>query len=130
MAICLNAPIVDVRVCNVDPVDFYKCLADETRLKCLLLITRESELCVCELTCALEESQPKVSRHLAQLRKCQLLTDRRQGQWIFYRLNPQLPAWMQSVLTDTLSHNTGYLKDSVHRLSRMGGRPERQSQCC
>ena len=57
----------------MEPVQFYKCLADETRLKSLLLIEKEQELCVCELMAALEESQPKISRHLAQLRKCGLL---------------------------------------------------------
>ena len=63
----------------MNPVQFYKCLSDETRLRCLLLIEQEGELCVCELTEALDEIQPKVSRHLAQLRKCELLIDRRQG---------------------------------------------------
>ena len=66
----------------MDPVQFYKCLSDETRLRCLLLIYHEQELCVCELTGALREIQPKVSRHLAQLRQCEILLDRRQGQWI------------------------------------------------
>ena len=46
----------------MQPVDFYKCLADATRLRCLLLIHEEQELCVCELTAALDEIQPKVSR--------------------------------------------------------------------
>jgi hypothetical protein len=53
----------------VNPVQFYKCLADETRLRCLLLIEHEQELCVCELMKAIDEIQPKVSRHLAQLRR-------------------------------------------------------------
>ena len=69
----------------LDPVIFFKQLADETRLRALLLITQEEELCVCELVAALDESQPKISRHLAQLRKTGLLEDRRQGHWIFYR---------------------------------------------
>jgi len=52
------------------PTTVFKCLADDTRVRTMLLITREGELCVCELTFALNESQPKVSRHLAQLRSC------------------------------------------------------------
>ncbi len=47
---------------------FFKALADETRLRSLLLILQQGELCVCELTEALALSQPKISRHLAQLR--------------------------------------------------------------
>ena len=62
---------------HLTPTTVFKCLADETRVRLMLLITREDELCVCELTCALDESQPKVSRHLAQLRNCGLLEDRR-----------------------------------------------------
>jgi len=114
----------------MNPVQFYKCLADETRLRCLLLITSEDELCVCELTEALQESQPKVSRHLAQLRQCELLVDRRQGQWVFYRLNPNLPEWARSVLTETTAHNTDFLDINRQRLKQMGDRPERVKSCC
>jgi len=55
------------------PTTVFKCLADDTRVRLMLLIAREEELCVCELTCALGENQPKVSRHLAQLRSGGLL---------------------------------------------------------
>ncbi|MFV8782602.1 metalloregulator ArsR/SmtB family transcription factor [Microbulbifer sp. SA54] len=114
----------------MNPVQFYKCLADDTRLRCLLLITQESELCVCELTAALDESQPKVSRHLSQLRQCGLLADRRQGQWVFYRLADDLPAWARNTLTTTLQHNQDYLADAHTALCRMGNRPERSAICC
>jgi len=113
-----------------DPVALYKCLADDTRLKSLLLIQAEEELCVCELTGALELSQPKVSRHLAQLRETQLLLDRRQGQWVFYRINPQLPQWVQAVIEQTLEANTRYLEVCRQRLCLMGDRPARAGQCC
>ncbi|MEO9274926.1 metalloregulator ArsR/SmtB family transcription factor [Marinomonas sp. 5E14-1] len=53
----------------MDPSLFFKALADDTRLRCLLLIKQFTELCVCELMEALNETQPKISRHLAQLRK-------------------------------------------------------------
>lgn len=108
----------------------FKCLADDTRLCCLLLIEQEGELCVCELMAALEESQPKVSRHLARLRQCGLLLDRRQGQWVFYRLNPELPGWAKTVLAETASHNQPYLAPALGRLCRMGDRPQRAAQCC
>lgn len=84
-------------------VNFYKCLADELRLKILLMIEQAGELCVCDLTTALDQSQPKVSRHLAQLRKTGILSDRRQGQWVYYRLHPELPDWMHDVIRLTLT---------------------------
>lgn len=114
----------------LDPVTFYKCLADDTRLKSLLLIEAEQELCVCELTEALDLSQPKVSRHLAQLRSAELLLDRRQGQWVYYRINPLLPEWARDVINQTLVANAHYLDIALTRLCRMGDRPERLGACC
>lgn len=114
----------------MNPIQFYKCLADETRLRCLMLIEHEEELCVCELTEALNESQPKVSRHLAQLRKCELLIDRKQGQWVYYRINPALPAWATSVLHQTNEANRAFLKENLANLFRMGDRPNRVANCC
>ncbi|UTA47101.1 metalloregulator ArsR/SmtB family transcription factor [Simiduia sp. 21SJ11W-1] len=114
----------------MQPTAFFKLLADETRLKSLLLITREGELCVCELTCALGESQPKISRHLAQLRAGGLLEDRRQGQWVYYRLSPTLPEWCQSLLADTLAANPRFLTPAVAQLAKMGDRPARARACC
>jgi len=111
----------------MNPVQFYKCLADETRLSCLLLIQQEQELCVCELTEALQQSQPKISRHLAQLRQVGLLQDRRQGQWVFYQLSPMLPQWCINVLTETSTHNAQLLEQGLSNLGNMSDRPER---CC
>ncbi len=80
------------------PHQFFKLLADETRMRCLLLIAREQRLCVCELTHALDESQPKISRHLAQLRQSGVLIDERQGQWVYYKVSDQLPGWLNIIL--------------------------------
>ncbi|MCG3168587.1 MAG: Arsenic resistance transcriptional regulator ArsR2 [Pseudomonadales bacterium] len=110
--------------------DFFKCLADETRLKCLLLILSEGELCVCELTTALDEIQPKVSRHLGQLRRCGLLADRRQGQWVYYRLAPELPGWARAVLEETARANAAFVRPNLKVLKRMGERPRRQLDRC
>ena len=112
------------------PPDVFKCLADATRIRLILLILREGELCVCELIHALNDSQPKISRHLAQLRSCGLLVDRRQGQWIYYRLNPQLPQWVSTVLETTLQANQPWLQTDAQRLDAMGDRPQRTSTCC
>lgn len=109
---------------------FYKALADDTRLRSLLLITQYNELCVCELMAALKETQPKISRHLAQLRKSGVLSDRRQGQWVFYRLHSELPNWTINVLKTTLDNQVVWLKDNVDQLETMGGRPERTGACC
>ena len=82
----------------MDQVNFFKCLSDETRLNIVTLIVENKELCVCDLTEKLQLSQPKISRHLALLRASGLLQDRRQGQWVYYSINPNLPSWANDVL--------------------------------
>ncbi len=81
---------------------FFKMLADSTRLRCLLLMQAEGELCVCELTHALNLSQPKISRHLAHLREAGVLVARRNGTWMNYRINPDLQGWALGILQTTL----------------------------
>ena len=114
----------------MSPVELFKAIADETRLKCLLLIEHEQELCVCEITTALAEIQPKISRHLAQLRHCGILIDRRSGQWVFYQINPQLPAWVTQLIKHTAKHNLQFIQPSLEKLSQMGDRPQRAANCC
>ena len=115
---------------NLDPVTFYRQLADETRLRGLVLLAQAGELCVCELTHALTASQPKISRHLAQLRENGLVRDRRAGQWIYYRINPDLPDWAHAVLEATVSglrDNDPFASDR-DRLENMPNRPG--ASCC
>ena len=114
----------------IEPLKFYKGLADETRLKSLILIQIEGELCVCELMAALDEAQPKISRHLALLRADKILLDRRQGQWIYYRLNPDLPEWAKTVLAQTAKSNPTFIANNLKKLCSMGDRPERVENCC
>lgn len=114
----------------ITPPEVFKSLADETRTRATLLIAHQGELCVCELVCALDDSQPKISRHLAQLRSSGLLLDRRQGQWVYYRLNPDLPVWVTEMLQVTLQANADWLHSNASRLQRMAGRPVRAVVCC
>ena len=113
------------------PTQFFKCLSDETRLRCITLLQREGRLCVCELTAALDLSQPKISRHLAFLRQCGMLVDSRDGQWVFYRISPDLPDWAQTVLQAALAaaSGDGQLHADMQRLKKMGNRPD-VAVCC
>ena len=91
----------------------------------MLLLRREEELCVCELVVALDENQSKVSRHLAQLRNCALLQDRRQGQWVYYKLHPDLPEWLLNALDLAAEAEAISLTTMQNRLTAMANRPER-----
>ncbi len=71
------------------PIDmelFFLALADRTRLR-LLSLMGEDEVCVCFFVEVLKSNQPKISRHLAYLRKAGLVSARRQGKWMHYRVS-------------------------------------------
>lgn len=75
-----------------------KCLGDDLRLSLICLMDRQREICVCDLVDALDAPQSTISRHLAQLRQCELVVARRQGTWMHYRLNAELPEWALTVI--------------------------------
>lgn len=64
---------------------FFKALADRTRLRLLNLIG-DDEVCVCFFVEALKTNQPKISRHLAYLRRAGVVAARREGKWMHYSL--------------------------------------------
>jgi len=68
-----------------DSVSLFRALGDRTRLRLLNLMT-EGELCVCYFVEILGESQPKISRHLAYLRRVGIVAARREGKWMHYRI--------------------------------------------
>ncbi len=108
---------------SYDPAAVFKALGDDNRLAIMLMVHQQTELCVCELTTALNASQPKVSRHLAQLRELALLDDERRGQWVYYRLHPAIPEWVREVLSTTAEANGAFLQPVLKRLATMPDRP-------
>src|SRR6266542_2624011 len=66
---------------------WFHALSDETRLQ-LLERLRDGEQCVCDLTDALDAAQSRLSFHLKTLKDAGLVTDRKQGRWVYYALNP------------------------------------------
>lgn len=100
-------------------------LSDETRLRALMLMDREGQICVCELVHALELSQPKISRHMAALRDSGLVNANRQAQWIFYSIDPDLPDWQRQVLSGAFAGlaNEAVVRKDAHRLKNMKDRP-------
>jgi ArsR family transcriptional regulator, arsenate/arsenite/antimonite-responsive transcriptional repressor len=65
----------------------FQALSDETRLRIIDLL-RKGERCVCELTEALDAGQSRLSFHLKVLKDAGLVTDRREGRWSYYQLDP------------------------------------------
>jgi ArsR family transcriptional regulator len=77
--------------------DAFKALADRTRLRILALLGN-NEVCVCHLHDSLGLPQPTVSRHLAYLRRTGLVSARRDGVWMHYRVSPSLAPEIRQVL--------------------------------
>jgi ArsR family transcriptional regulator len=87
---CMPCPLTVIRLCGYifymkKIAHLFKALSDETRLRILSLLGA-GELCVCDLMEILALPQSTVSRHLAYLRNADLVEDRRQGVWMYYRL--------------------------------------------
>jgi ArsR family transcriptional regulator len=113
----------------MDGISLFKALSDQTRLRCLALLTGHEELCVCELTHALALPQPKISHHLGTLRKAGLVSDRKEGLWIYYRINEALPQWCQEVLHSAVNGVQGeqpYTSDQ----QALAGMPNRPGGVC
>jgi ArsR family transcriptional regulator len=81
----------------------FRALADRTRLRLLNLMSGQ-EICVCYLVEVLRISQPKISRHLAYLRKSGIVEARRQGRWMHYRIVPPPDAALAQILNQILAH--------------------------
>jgi len=113
----------------ITEADFFDAFSDETRRRILALLALEGELCVCELHFALDMPQPKVSRHLSVLRDTGMLSMRRDGTWIFYSLNSQMPAWGKTIFA---ALSTVWKTDSTRQLDnqRLLTMINRPARCC
>ncbi|MBD3801654.1 MAG: metalloregulator ArsR/SmtB family transcription factor [Thioclava sp.] len=82
-------------------------LAEPTRLGAMALLSDGSEHCVCELMNKLDASQSRMSRHMQTLKQAGLVVDRRDAQWVRYRLNPDMPQEIRAVVDAVLAADTG-----------------------
>src|SRR3954471_14374171 len=75
----------------------FHALSDETRLEIVRML-RHGERCVCELTDALDAAQSRLSFHLKTLKDAGIVSDRREGRWIYYSLEPSALARMEKAI--------------------------------
>lgn len=104
---------------------FFAALADPTRLR-LLNLMNGREVCVCYFVEILKQSQPKISRHLAYLRKAELVDARREGKWMHYKIS-QLEDGKSAILAAALGRleTDRAMKADRARLDRACGEPQR-----
>lgn len=77
-------------------------LAEPTRLEAMRLLSDGSEHCVCELMRKLGATQSRMSRHMQALKQAGLVVDRRDAQWVRYRMRDDLPPHLRALLTAAL----------------------------
>jgi ArsR family transcriptional regulator len=104
----------------------FAALADRTRLRLLNLIAGR-EVCVCYLVEVLRQSQPKISRHLAYLRMARVVSARREGKWMHYRVEQVEDAAAASILDAVFESFKAdrEMQSDLSRLSRACCQPER-----
>ena len=81
---------------------FFQALGDKTRLR-LLNLMGDQEICVCYFVEILSDPQPKISRHLAYLRRAGIVAARREGKWMHYRIVMPPHAGAAQILRQTLT---------------------------
>lgn len=106
---------MDKRLATLETV--FKALADRTRLRILGLLL-EGEVCVCHIHESLGLPQPTVSRHLAYLRRAGLVSTRKEGLWVHYRL-VDLADPVAEVLLDAATHAVGHLETTARDQRRL-----------
>jgi ArsR family transcriptional regulator, arsenate/arsenite/antimonite-responsive transcriptional repressor len=113
------------RTKSFDKEQFFRALADRTRLR-LLNLMRGDEVCVCFFVEILKTNQPKISRHLAYLRRAGIVGARREGQWMHYRIVEPPDIEAARVLTETMRwlETDGEMQRDRDRLVRICCAPQ------
>ncbi len=108
------------------PDQLFKAFADETRLRILNLLA-QGEQCVCEIQMVLRVPQPKISRHLAYLRRMGLIQERKEGKWVIYSLSEARGPVHDALLRCVRGcfQEVGTLKEDLARRSRL-----KSPRCC
>ncbi|MDE3188025.1 MAG: metalloregulator ArsR/SmtB family transcription factor [Acidobacteriota bacterium] len=111
---------------SADLATLFSALADTTRLRLLNLMAGR-EVCVCYFVDVLRQSQPKISRHLAYLRKAGIVAARREGKWMHYRICMPAESGAASLLTAVLAslRNDRQMQADLARLHRACCAPQR-----
>ncbi|VDN47466.1 Transcriptional regulator [Petrocella atlantisensis] len=100
-------------------MDVFKVLSDETRLRTMILLYNKS-LCVCQIQAVLEETQPKISKHLGKLRDLNFVQSKRLEQMMYYNIDDSNKLLI-SLLKDIILHleNDATYKKDMHRLEHV-----------
>ena len=111
---------------NSQAVRWFHALSDETRLEIIQMLSN-GERCVCELTDALDAAQSRLSFHLKTLKDAQIVTDRREGRWVYYALNTDVFQSIESMVASLAGGETAAVS---RRLPVLKTSPKKKGACC
>ena len=102
---------------KIEATDIFQALADRTRLRIMRVMVSmpKEELCLCEVTDALDEPEYNVSRHLKSLRQSGLLAAEKEGRWVYHRLVPSKAAQLFYGLIKSLPDTEGFFARDLAR---------------
>lgn len=106
---------------------FYDSLREPYARRVIFLLMHANELCVCEFVHILQIPQPRISRYLSTLRDAEVVSTRRVGNWIFYRLVEGLPPWQARIL-ELAAVGESSTAESQSDLQRLRERPVRHAE--
>ena len=90
-----------MNIVKTNESNIFKALSEDIRLRIIVILT-DGELCVCDIMEVLSLPQSSVSRHMAKLKSSKLVIDRRDGKWVYYRLDAKINERIPS-LTEILN---------------------------
>ncbi|MBK6287887.1 MAG: metalloregulator ArsR/SmtB family transcription factor [Gammaproteobacteria bacterium] len=110
---------------HIEKTRLFATLSNAVRLRCLYLLASNGEVCVCEVVEALGITQPAASKALTGLKSAGLVRDRREANWIYYRLESELPDWIGTIVRATVAelNNCATCVADQQRFKRLVARP-------
>jgi len=118
-------------------LDILKALSDKNRMRIVAALWRHDELCACQITELLQVSGATASRHLGILQRSGLISSRKDGRWVFYKLlqpegSVQLFQWLEHSLSGADALVTDYqaMKKILHVTPEYLCRKQRGEECC
>ena len=106
-----------------------KALSDPIRLRIVLLLQSEGELCVCDLMAVLKLPQSTVSRHLAYLKRSCWVDTRREGVWMHYQLSRESCTICQDMLTTLKTHVSKLPEATADRIALAAVLKDKTTSC-
>lgn len=98
-------------------VTVFKALSDRNRFRVVVALTRQNELCACQITELLQVTGATASRHMGLLVSCGLVSSRKEGRWVYYRLSNDNPSF--DVLIEWIKLQTADSPDAIEDSNKL-----------